>query len=96
MRETELHQSHIPVKVEGRTVGYQETPYITLLSGGNSVTLKGGKAYSLGGDELDLDDLDNGIWAQIERLSEAALASVGINLKDRAPAEIAAKPAGKK
>lgn len=97
MRETELHQSHVPVKVEGKTVGYQETPYITIMSGGVSVTLKGGHAYSLGGDELDLDDLDDGIWAQVERLTPAALASVGIDLKSRAPSVMSATPkVGKK
>ncbi len=88
MREDELHKSHVTVRSDGRVVGYRETPYITVISGGMSMTLKAGQFWTSGGTPVDIEDVPDAIWAEVERLSDGARDSVGIDLKSRAPAEI--------
>jgi len=82
-------QSHDPIMQEGNLVGYRVTPYISVHVDPNiTVHVQSGQFWGGGGVPIAIEDVPSEVWDSIDKWSEEARKSVGLDKVKR--------PTGKK
>ena len=83
MVKLDLNNIHDLAVVEGRTVINKVTPALSLSSGPQAaqIFIQKGKTYGAGGEPIDLKDVDDWFWDEVEKCTPKLLQSVGFTEK---------------